>query len=824
MCPAFTVGQSLRPTHDQESLQRCILRWLKSCVGKDPLTATPHDWYVAVARAVRECTVDAWWETSTHRFDPRVKRVYYLSLEFLVGRRLKSGLSSLGLAETCRLALDDYGVDLDRLYECEPDAPLGDGGLARLAACTLDSMANLGIPGLGYGLRYEYGSFRQRLENGWQMDVPESWLANGNPWEFERHDVTHWIDFYGHADPPAADGRSVWHGGRRVMATAFDTPVIGWQGRWVNTLRLWSAVPMTAIDLAAFNRGDYGAAYEDHELAKSLTRVHYSSQGSPAEQELRLKQEHFFASASMQDILRRYGNFRDGLSGLPDAVAIQLNDNPSALAVAELMRLLVDIKGVPWEEAWSLTRATMAYTSHSLLAEAQERWPVSLLARVLPRHLQIIERLDAGSVGRVCARGAEIHRLPSLIDRQGDEPAVRMGHLAFAGCHTVNGVSVMQTELLKTQQFADLHAADPDRIVCITNGITPRRWLYDSNRPLARLISSAIGRDWIADMTRLEALEPFAGDAGFRADFEAAKRHNKEDLAEYVKQCCDVAIDPDALFDVQAKPIHRHKRQLLNLLHTVALYRAMRDDPKAGGWQPRVKIFAGKAPPHNQTAKLIIKLASDIARHVNADRRVADLLKVVFLPDYSVTVAERIIPAAELSEQISTPGTESSGTGNMKLALNGALTLGSLDGATLEIRDRIGTDNMFLFGPTAAEVAARRDAGAVDSRQAIQSDPELAGAIEMISSGAFSRDEPDRFRALMALLWVEDQFFVAGHFRDYCQAQAEVEARYRQPAAWQRAAILSTARVGWFSADRAVGQYADWVWQARMPSFAAVAE
>ena len=823
MRPLCSAGDPHRPAHDPESLQRCILHWLKSCVGKDPLTATAHDWYVAVARAVRECTVDAWWETSAHRFDMRVKRAYYLSLEFLVGRRLKGGLSSLGLTEVCKLALDDFGIELDRLFECEPDAPLGDGGLARLAACTLDSMANLGIPGLGYGLRYDYGSFRQRLEDGWQVEAPESWLAHGNPWEFERQDIIHSVDFYGHAEPPTADGRSVWHGGRRVLATAFDTPVIGWQGRWVNTLRLWSAVPLTVLDLAAFNRGDYAAAFDEHELARGLTRMLYSNDNGPAEREMRLKQEHFFVSASVQDILRRYLSFHQSLDGLPDAAAVQLNDSPCALAIAEMMRLLVDRHDVGWAEAWRLTTETYAYTSHSLLSEAQERWPVSLLGRVLPRHLQIIERLDAELAVRTSFAIPSGITPQRLIDRQVDEPAVRMGHLGFVGSHAVNGVSAMQTELLKTEQFPELNAAFPDRVACITNGITPRRWLYDCNRPLARLVSSAIGDQWIGDLTQLQALEPFATDAGFRADYDAAKRQNKEELASYVKRVCDVAIDPDALFDVQVKPIHRHKRQLLNLLHTVALYRAMREDPGAG-WQPRVKILAGKAPPQNPTAKLIIKLANDIARLVNADHRVADLLKVVYLPDYGVTVAERIIPAAELSEQISTPGTEASGTGSMKLALNGALTLGSLDGATLEIRDRIGAENMFLFGPDAADVAARRAAGDIDGRRAIQSDPELLAAIEMIASGAFSRDERDRFRTFMASLWTDDLFFVAGHFRAYCEAQDAARARYRQPAAWQRAAVLNIARVGWFSADRAVGQYMRDIWRSPTPSFAAVAE
>ncbi len=823
MRPLCSAGGPHRPAHDQESLQRCILHWLKSCVGKNPLTATPHDWYVAVARAVRECTVDAWWETSAHRFDTGVKRAYYLSLEFLVGRRLKGGLSSLGLTEVCKQALDDFGIELDRLYECEPDAPLGDGGLARLAACTLDSMANLGIPGLGYGLRYDYGSFRQRLDDGWQVEVPESWLAHGNPWEFERQDIIHTVDFYGHAETPTADGRSVWHGGRRVLATAFDTPVIGWQGRWVNTLRLWSAVPLNVLDLAAFNRGDYAAAFDEHEMARGLTRLLYRSDNGPVEREMRLKQEHFFVSASVQDILRRHLGFHRNLSGLPDTAAIQLNDSPCALAIAEMMRLLVDRHDIGWSEAWRLTGETFAYTSHTLLDEAQERWPLSLLGRVLPRHLQIIQRLDADLAARTSIGMPPGIGTQRLIDCQAEEPEVRMGHLGFAGSHAVNGVSAMQTELLKSEQFPELSAAFPGRVACITNGITPRRWLYDCNRPLARLISSAIGDQWIGDLTRLEELEPFAADAGFRADYDGAKRQTKEELASYVKRVSDVTIDPDALFDVQIKPIHRHKRQLMNLLHTVALYQAMRQDP-GGDWQPRVKIFAGKAPPQNPAAKLIIKLANDIARLVNADHRVADLLKVVYLPDYSVTVAEHVIPAAELSEQISTPGTEASGTGNMKMALNGALILGSLDGATLEIRDRIGAENMFLFGPDAATVTARRAAGEVDGRAAIRSDETLRGAIEMINSGTFSREERDRYRAFMASLWTDDLFFVAGHFRDYCNTQNAVPLRYAQPAAWQRAAILSIARVGWFSADRAVDQYKHEIWRADTPNFAAVAE
>lgn len=812
---------------DKEALKRSFLEWLVYAVGKDAEHAKPHDWFASVALAVRDRLVDHWMASTRSYYERDQKRVYYLSLEFLIGRLLESSMANLGIVETCREALEEVGIDLETVFGTEPDAALGNGGLGRLAACFLDSMATIGVAGYGYGIRYQYGLFKQSFDDGWQVEQPDDWLRFGNPWEFERPEVAYPIDFYGHVEPvEQANGEPKfrWVGGQRVQAVAYDTPVVGLGGDQINTLRLWSAKPTTAFDLENFNRGDYLGAVQQKVDAETLSRVLYPNDMTEQGQELRLKQEYFFTSASLQDLLRRFKAHHVSWDLLPDKVAIQLNDTHPAIAVPELMRLLIDTYGLTWSEAWSLTGQTINYTNHTLLPEALESWSVGLLDRVLPRHMQIIYEINARFLRQAAktpaSDSARLDRL-SLIDEHGDR-RVRMGNLAFLGSRRVNGVSALHTELMKQTVFQDFHAVFPDRIVNKTNGITPRRWLHQCNRPLADLISQSIGEGWVGDLEQLERLVPFAEDVGFRDAFEAAKQSNKRRLADYVARTLGQTLDPLALFDVHIKRIHEYKRQLLNLVQTVALYNSMRDDPTAD-WQPRVKIFAGKAAPGYALAKLFIKLANDIAATINHDPLVGDLLKVVFLPNYSVTLAERIIPAADLSEQISTAGKEASGTGNMKLALNGALTIGTLDGANVEIRDRVGSDNIFIFGMTADEVTALRNGGRFDPRQAIAADPHLRRAVDMIAQGAFSPEEPDRFRHVVDNLVDHDPYLVTADFTSYANAQTLVDECYRDRDTWLVKSVLNTARVGWFSSDRTVREYAQEIWRA-LPPIAQAAE
>ena len=703
----FLSGRSL----DRDALRQSILETLAYAVGKDPAAATPRDWFRATALTVRDRAVDQWMQTTREYYQRDQKRVYYLSLEFLIGRLLGNNLINLRLLETCRAALADVGVDLDDVIEAEPDAALGNGGLGRLAACFLDSMATIGVAGYGYGIRYEFGLFEQRYDQGWQVEYPEDWLRFGNPWEFERPEVAYPIHFHGRLqETTETDGRRRvrWLDTETVLAVAYDTPVVGFGGESINTMRLWSAKPVRKLNLEEFNRGDYLGAVHQKVMSENLSRVLYPNDATAVGQELRLKQEYFFTAASLQDLLRRFRNHHARLEELPDKVAIQLNDTHPAIAVAELMRLLVDEHSVPWDKAWDLTTSTINYTNHTLLPEALETWPVGLLDRVLPRHLSIIYDINARFLQRVRTKPRKNEDLAalSLIDERG-ERRVRMSHLAFIGSRRVNGVSALHSDLLKKTVFKDLHEEFPDKIVNKTNGITPRRWLSECNPALTQLISETIGSGWETDISELQKLADYADDAGFRASFGEAKRRNKRSLIDYLGTRVGVTIDIDSLFDVQIKRFHEYKRQLLNVLETVALYDDIRQDPDAG-WQPRVKIFAGKAAPSYHTAKLIIKLINDIARVVNQDPHVRGLLKVVQLPNYNVSLAERLIPAADLSEQISTAGYEASGTGNMKFALNGAVTVGTLDGANVEIQEHVGEDNIFIFGLTADEVAVTK--------------------------------------------------------------------------------------------------------------------
>jgi len=811
------------PQHlDPELTRTKILEKLIYHVGKDPQHATRHDWFMALALTVRDRLVDGWMASTREAYARDRKRVYYLSLEFLIGRLLADSLRNLGLYETASRALDELGVDAEQVFKVEPDAALGNGGLGRLAACLLDSMATLGIAAYGYGIRYEHGLFKQGFDSGWQVERPEDWLAFGNPWEFERSEAVYPVRLYGHVHEQhdEAGGRvQVWDGGQRVLAVAYDTPVVGWGGRHINTLRLWSAQSGNLIDLEAFNRGDYMRAVQDQVLSQSISRVLYPNDATEAGQELRLKQEYFFTSASLQDILRRHLSYHQSLASLPEKVAIQLNDTHPAIAVPELMRLLIDEHGLAWGKAWELTSTTIHYTNHTLLPEALERWPVPLLERLLPRHLQLVYEINAHVLAGLRSRpdNRDLFLSEVSIVDESHGRFIRMGNLAFLGARRVNGVSALHGDLMKQTVFKPLHRFFPDRITAITNGVTPRRWLLDCNPELAALIGESLGgMRWLADLERLEDLVPLAEDAPFRARFAAIKEANKARIATFVARRHDLNLPTEALFDVQIKRIHEYKRQLLNILEAVAAYAELLDRPN-GPCPPRVKIFAGKAAPSYLRAKLIIKLINDVAAVVNTAPAVKDRLKVVFLPNYNVSLAEILIPGADLSEQISTAGMEASGTGNMKFALNGALTIGTLDGANVEMRERVGPENIFIFGLTAAEVARRRQDGP-SPREAIAASPRLARALGLIEAGHFSPDDPTRFRPLLDDLSRFDYFLVTADFDAYAAAQRAVERVHADGQTWWKKAVLNTAGMGWFSSDRTVRDYARQIWRVPLES------
>ena len=780
-------------------------------IGKDERAAKPHDWLAATILTLRDQIIDRWMQSTRAMHASGAKRVYYLSLEFLIGRLLRDALSNLGMSEEAQAALAAYGVDLANIEELEPDAALGNGGLGRLAACFMDSLASLDLPACGYGLRYVNGMFRQRIKDGWQLEYPETWLAHGNPWEFERRETSYLIGFGGEVIGNVS-GSVHWQPAEAVRAEGVDTPVVGWRGKRVNTLRLWNALALDPIRLDAFNAGDHIGALAEEARAERLVRVLYPADSTPAGQELRLRQEYFFSSASIQDIVRRHTQYFGDIRTLPQKAAIQLNDTHPALAVTELMRLLIDHHKLEFAEAWSITRATIGYTNHTLLPEALESWPLPLFERLLPRHMQLIYAINADVL-----RSARRHEgfddraiaAISLIDESG-ERRIRMANLAFAGSHSVNGVAALHTDLMKRTVFSDYHRLFPERINNKTNGITPRRWLKECNPMLVNLIAEAVGDGFLDDAQKLVALAPFAQDTGFLDKFAAVKRANKVALAAHVRELLGLAVDPDALFDVQIKRIHEYKRQLLNIIETVALYDQIRSHPEKD-WVPRVKLFAGKAASSYHNAKMIIKLANDVAKRINSDPSVGGLLKVAFLPNYNVTLAEAIIPAADLSEQISTAGMEASGTGNMKLALNGALTIGTLDGANIEIMERVGSDNMLIFGLTAEDVAARRREG-YNPHTVIESSRELCQALSAIASGVFSPDDPHRYAELVGGIYDHDWFMVAADFEAYCSAQRQADLRWQDRRGWQASAVHNVANVGWFSSDRTILEYARDIW------------
>ncbi|RWB56758.1 glycogen/starch/alpha-glucan phosphorylase [Mesorhizobium sp.] len=816
MTPAMTIEAPALDHPDPKTLAEEVLMSLKYRLGKDITVATPYDWLTASIKVVRDRIVDHWIQATKEAYDQQEKRVYYLSLEFLIGRLMRDAFSNLDLMENMREALASLGVDLDLIAGLEPDAALGNGGLGRLAACFMESMATVDIPAHGYGIRYANGMFRQEIHDGWQVELPETWLDHGNPWEFERRERSFEVGFGGSVESiTSKDGRlerHVWKPTEHVLAVAYDTPVAGWRARRVNTLRLWSGMPIDPILLDKFNAGDHIGALAESNKADALSRVLYPADSHKAGQELRLRQEYFFSTASLQDIIQRHLSQYGDLKSLPDKAAIHLNDTHPAVAVPELMRLLMDVHGMDFDLAWDITKRTFAYTNHTLLPEALESWPVPLFERLLPRHMQIVYAINAQVLLEARATsqfsGEQIARI-SLIQENGDR-RVRMGNLAFVGSHSINGVSALHTELMKETVFADLHKLYPDRINNKTNGITPRRWLIQCNPGLTALAREAIGDRFMDDIEAIKDLDPLADDAAFREKFAAVKRQNKARLANLVADRLGIRLDPSALFDIQVKRIHEYKRQLLNILEAIALYDQIRSHPERE-WMPRVKFFGGKAAPSYHNAKLIIKLANDVARVINGDPSVRGLLKMVFVPNYNVSLAEVMMPAADLSEQISTAGMEASGTGNMKFALNGALTIGTLDGANVEIKEHVGDDNIFIFGLTTAEVADRR-ANGYDPRGVIEASPELAQAVSAISSGVFSPDDPNRYRDLMNGLYQSDWFMVAADFDSYAACQREVDAVWRNSPDWYARAIRNVARVGWFSSDRTIRQYAKEIW------------
>jgi len=805
-----------RPALDQASLKRSFSNHLVYSIGKDPITATERDWFYTAAAVARERLIERWMETMRSYYRADTKRVYYLSMEFLMGRALMNSVLNMGCDREFRAAVEGLGLDFKAIREVEHDAALGNGGLGRLAACFLDSMATLGIPGYGYGIRYEYGMFTQKIENGCQVEHPDNWLRYGNPWEFPRPEVLYQVKFHGrvvsHVDD-AGRTRYHWVDTDDVMAMAYDTPIPGYGNGTVNNMRLWAAKATRDFELKYFNEGNYIKAVEDKNESENLSKVLYPDDTTEMGRELRLKQQYFFVCASLQDMLYRFSKHHRGFDELPNKVAVQLNDTHPSIAIPELMRILVDQHGLEWDHAWNISRRTFSYTNHTLMPEALETWPVLLFERVLPRHLQIIYEINHRFLKDVMHRypgDTELLRRVSLIDETGAK-RVRMAHLAVVGSHKVNGVAAIHTDLMRQTIFADFHHLWPDKIVNMTNGITPRRWLNQANPGLAHLISSHIGNGWIRDLGELKRLAPLADDAEFRRRFAEVKRANKARLAEMIAGRLRVEVNPDSLFDVQVKRIHEYKRQLLNVLHVITLYNRIRANP-AGDHAPRTVIFGGKAAPGYQMAKRIIRLINDIADIVNHDPAVAGRLKVVFIPNYDVSTAQDIMPAADLSQQISTAGTEASGTGNMKLALNGALTIGTLDGANIEIRNEVGEENIFIFGLNAEEVAQLRAAG-YKPWDYYHGNAELRQVLDMIRDGYFSPDAGDRYRPLFDALTQEgDHYLLLADYASYIACQQEVEALYRDRDAWLRRAILNVANMGRFSSDRTIREYAETIW------------
>lgn len=805
---------------DIASIQRSFVNHLEYSLAKDEYSATQLDCYKAIALTVRDRLIERWIETQQTYYRKDVKRIYYLSMEYLIGRTLGNSLINLGLYDVVQKAMKELGYDLEELRHMESDAGLGNGGLGRLAACFMDSMATLELPAYGYGIRYEFGIFSQQIKDGYQIEKPDHWLRYGNIWEIERPEYLYPVHFYGRINQYYDKDNNLkteWIDTQQIMAIANDIPVPGYRNNTVNNMRLWSAKATRDFHFEYFNHGDYEKAVSEKVQSETISKVLYPNDNVNLGKMLRLKQEYFFVSATLQDIIRRYKktNTKD-FGNFPDKVAIQLNDTHPALAIAELMRILIDIEDIEWGRAWEITVATFAYTNHTILPEALEKWPVFLLEQLLPRHLQIIYEINYRLLQQISKKNPnnlEKMRRMSIIE-EGQEKRVRMANLSIMGSHSVNGVAELHTEILKKQIFNDFYEEWPERFNNKTNGITQRRWLRLCNPGLSGLITEKIGDRWITDLYDLKKILPYSDDPAFRKVFQAVKKRNKEELAAYIERHNGIVVNPDSLFDVHIKRIHEYKRQLLNALHIITFANWLIEHGDADV-VPRTMIFAGKAAPGYYMAKLIIKLINAIAEAVNNDPRIGDKLKIVFLENYSVTLAQKIIPAADLSEQISTAGTEASGTGNMKFALNGALTIGTLDGANVEISEAVGRENMFIFGMTSEEVEKRRAEG-YNPWDCYHANAELKKAIDMINSGYFSKTKVYLFRPIIeSLLDNGDRYMLLADYPDYVECQKKVSAAYRDRKRWIQMAVRNVGNMGRFSTDRTIREYTEDIWKVK---------
>ena len=815
--------QAVRQTDAADSLKSAILRHICFTLGNDPINPNKFSAFMGLAYSVRDRLIERWIKTQRALYDTLAKRVYFLSLEFLPGRFLKNNLISLQMEDEARRTMAEFGFDLDELEEEEWDAGLGNGGLGRLASCFMDSIACRDLPGYGYGIRYDFGIFHQVIENGYQREQADNWMRRGNPWEMQRRDHLLPVRFYGRSESYRDEEgrlRTRWVDCEIVMAMACDILVPGYGDEYVTNMRLWAAQSSREFNLEIFNQGDYIGAVESKVMSENISKVLYPNDESLLGKELRLKQQYFFVAATLNDILRRYRKLNRSFIELPNFVAIQLNDTHPSIAIPELMRILMDEEALGWDEAWTTCEQTFGYTNHTILPEALETWPVDLVGRLLPRHMEIIYELNRRFLDGVRNRHPQDPGLPARVSliAEGAVKQVRMAHLAITGSHSVNGVAQLHSRILKEQLFRDFDTLFPGRLRNVTNGITPRRWLQQANPALSQLITSAIGPEWICDLERLEGLAPYAEDAAFRQKWRETKQENKRRLARYILRKIKLGVNTDTLFDVQVKRLHEYKRQLLNILHVVTLYNRIKASPQGAG-VPRTVIFAGKAAPAYHKAKMIIKLIHSVATTVNSDPYMRGRLKVLFLPNFCVSQAEKIIPAADLSEQISTAGMEASGTGNMKMALNGALTIGTLDGANIEIRQAVGEDNFFLFGLTAEEVAAARTQGYAPDAY-YQKDEELRQTLDMIASGYFS--EPGLFSPIVRDLREKDFYMLLADYRPYIQAQQDAEQLFADPDQWAKRSILNTAHMGIFSSDRSILEYSGNIWHVQPLVFSAM--
>ena len=800
-----------RPSLDVEGVKKAIVYKLIFLIGRSPKEASQRDWLNATLHAVRDLVTEGWITTARQSRAEETRRVYYLSMEFLIGRTLSNAMIAEGVYDVAEKALAELNVNLEEIIEKEVDPGLGNGGLGRLAACFMDSLATLAIPAMGYGIRYEYGMFRQKIENGQQVERPDDWLEKGAPWEFMRPSKRFSIDFGGHIY--FEDKKCIWNPAEKVTALAYDQMIPGYKNDSASTLRLWSAHGGELFDLAEFNRGDHLAAVATRSANQNLSRVLYPDDSTWNGRELRLRQEYFLVSASLQDILRRHLRTHGTLNNLADKVAIHLNDTHPALAIPELMRILIDLHGYSWQNAWDVTRRIFSYTCHTLMSEALETWPVEMMAKILPRHLQMIFEINDHFLEYVktyVTTDMDFIRRVSLIE-EGYQRKVRMGWLSVVGSHKVNGVAAIHSDLMVTSTFADFARIYPERFTNVTNGVTPRRWLAVANPKLAALFDQYIGSEWRCDLSQIEKLKAFADKGEFKRAVADIKYDNKVKLAQYVKKTLDIDLDPHALFDVQVKRIHEYKRQMLNVLHIIARYNEMLAHPEKD-WQPRVFILAGKAASAYYAAKQTIRLINDVASVINNDERLKGRLKVVFIPNYSVSLAQLIIPAADISEQISLAGTEASGTSNMKFALNGALTLGTLDGANVEILDNVGEDHIFIFGNTVEQVEALRREG-YRPFDYYQNDEQLREVIDQIIRGDFSPEEPNRYHSLIQGLQYHDYYQSFADFRSYVEAQKAVDKKYQDRDVWIASTIQNMVNMGFFSSDRTILEYAKNIWK-----------